>query len=233
MSTFALVHGAWHGAWCWERLTPELESLGHQVITMDLPGDDSSASFDDYAEVVCASLNDFAGEDLVLVGHSMAGNTIPLVAARRTVQRVVYLCALIPVPGRTRVQQMTEDTEMLNPEYPRGLSVSDSDGRRTWVDSELAHFHMYGDCDQQTASATFARLCPQATYPYRLPCSMPAHPVVETTYVLCTEDRVVNSDWARRAARERLQADVVELPGSHSPFLSRPHELADVLHGLA
>ena len=56
MSTFALVHGAWHGAWCWERLTPELEALGHRVITLDLRSDDSSASFDDYADAVCAAL---------------------------------------------------------------------------------------------------------------------------------------------------------------------------------
>lgn len=50
MSTF----GMWHGAWCRDRLTPELEALGHRVIVMDLPIDDSAASFDDHAGVVCA-----------------------------------------------------------------------------------------------------------------------------------------------------------------------------------
>ncbi len=232
MSTYALVHGAWHGAWCWERLTPELEALGHRVIAMDLPCEDGSATFDDYADVVCASMSDQPGDDLILVGHSLAGNTIPLVAARRAVSRLVYLCALIPMPGRSLAEQMAGDAEMLNPDYSRGLSEKDSEGRRTWVDKELARFHMYGDCDADTVEAAFARLCPQATHPYRQPCTLPAHPGLRTTYVLSEEDRVVNAGWARRAAKERLNADVIEMPGSHSPFLSRPAHLAEVLNSL-
>lgn len=232
MSTFTLVHGAWHGAWCWERLTPELESMGHRVITMDLPGDDSSASFDDYADTVGAALGDHPGDDLILVGHSMAGNTIPLVAAQRPVRRLVYLCALIPIPGQTLVHQMANDSEMLNPDYAQGLGESDSDGRRAWVNKETARKHLFGDCDEDTASAAFTRLCPQATHPYRLPCSLAALPVVDSTYVLSTEDRIVNPDWSRRSARERLDAELIELPGSHSPFLSRPADLAELLDRL-
>ncbi len=232
MSTFALVHGAWHGAWCWERLTPELESKGHRVISMELPCDDGSATFDDYADIVCAALGDRPGDDLTLVGHSLAGNTIPLVATQRPVRRLVYVCALIPIPRQSLSQQMSDDKEMLNPDFAQGLSERDSEGRRTWVDQELAHFHLFGDCDDVTASAAFERMCPQATHPYRLPCSLPALPTVDSTYVVCTEDRIVNPHWARRSARERLQADLVELPGSHSPFLSRPRELAELLHGL-
>jgi pimeloyl-ACP methyl ester carboxylesterase len=232
MSTFALVHGAWNGAWCWERLTPELESKGHRVISMELPCDDGSATFDDYADIVCAALGDRPGDDLTLVGHSLAGNTIPLVATQRPVRRLVYVCAMIPIPRQSLSQQMSDDKEMLNPDFAQGLSERDSEGRRTWVDQELAHFHLFGDCDDVTASAAFERLCPQATHPYRLPCSLPALPTVDSTYVVCTEDRIVNPHWARRSARERLQADLVELPGSHSPFLSRPRELAELLHGL-
>jgi pimeloyl-ACP methyl ester carboxylesterase len=56
MTTFALVHGAWHGAWCWEQLTP-LQRAGHDVVTMDLPSEDGAATFDTYADVVCAALD--------------------------------------------------------------------------------------------------------------------------------------------------------------------------------
>ena len=79
MSTFALVHGGWHGAWCWERLTPELEALGHRLISLDLPSDDSSASLDDYADVVCAALADVDGDDRVVIGHSLAGQTAEVI----------------------------------------------------------------------------------------------------------------------------------------------------------
>jgi hypothetical protein len=121
---------------------------------------------------------------------------------------------------------------MLNAEYSKGLSDSDSEGRRTWIDKEIACRHLFGDCDDETAFAAFARLCPQATKPYRQPCSLVEFPAVDSTYVLCTEDRIVNPDWSRREAPQRLNADVVALPGSHSPFLSRPAHLAAVLDSL-
>ena len=60
MATFALVHGGYHGPWCWERLTPFLQQAGHHVVTMDLPLEDSTATFDTYADVVCAALDDRA-----------------------------------------------------------------------------------------------------------------------------------------------------------------------------
>ncbi|ORB63403.1 alpha/beta fold hydrolase [Mycolicibacterium tusciae] len=232
MATFALVHGAWHGAWCWERLTPELEKLGHRVITMDLPIDDSSATFDDYADIVCRAVDHCSGEDLVLVGHSLAGLTVPLVAARRPLRRVVYLCALLPKLGVPLTQQMAEDTVMLNPDYAKGLGDKDSEGRRAWVDEVIARRHLFDDCDEAVASAAVARLCPQATNPYRIPCSLSEMPTVDSTYVLCTEDRIVNPVWSRRIARERMRAELIELPGSHSPFLSRPRDLAAVLDGV-
>src|ERR1700682_4384448 len=94
MATFGLVHGAWHGAWCWEALIPELQPRGHRAIAMDLPSDQRAATFDDYAAAVAASLP--PNPDLVLVGHSLAGMVIPLVALRRPVQLLVFLCALIP-----------------------------------------------------------------------------------------------------------------------------------------
>jgi pimeloyl-ACP methyl ester carboxylesterase len=233
MSTFALVHGAWHGAWCWEHLTPELEALGHRAITMDLPVDDSSASFEDYADVVCSAVADVDGDELVVVGHSLAGHTVPLVAARRPIRRLVYLGALVPIPGQSFVQQMSEDPAMLNADYPKGLGPKDSEDRRAWVDEDLARHHLFGDCDEHTAAAAVARLRPQALHPYRLPCSLTAFPEVDASYVVCDADRMVNPDWSRRIARERLNADVVELPGSHSPFYSRPGILARLLDGMA
>jgi pimeloyl-ACP methyl ester carboxylesterase len=232
MSTFALVHGAWLGAWCWERLTPELESLGHRVITMDLPCDDGSATFDDYADVVCEALDDIPGTDLIVVGHSLGGLTIARVAARRPVRHLVYLCAIPPLPGHSLTEQIADDKEMLNPDYLKGIGDMDPDGRRPWIDRDLAIRILFGDCDDASATWAFARFRPQGTYGYGLPFSS-ALPSVDSTYVLCADDCMVNPSWSRKIAPERLQADVVELPGSHSPFLSRPRELAELLHGLA
>ena len=70
MTTFALVHGAWHGAWCYERLQAALDDLGHASLAMDLPVDDPDATFIDYAETALMAARD-VGDDLVLVGHSL------------------------------------------------------------------------------------------------------------------------------------------------------------------
>jgi pimeloyl-ACP methyl ester carboxylesterase len=199
---------------------------------MELPVDDSSASFDDYADAVCAAVADVDGDELVVVGHSLAGQTIPLVAARRLIRRLVYLCALVPIPGQSFVQQMSEDQEMLNADYPKGLGSKDSEDRRAWVDEDLARLHLFGDCDEHTAAAAVARLRPQSLHPYRLPCSLTAFPEVDASYVVCDADRMVNPEWSRRIARERLNAELIELPGSHSPFYSRPKMLAELLTGV-
>jgi pimeloyl-ACP methyl ester carboxylesterase len=227
VTAFALVHGAWHGAWCWERLGPELEARGHRVVAVDLPSDDATATFQTYAEVVVTALD--AEEDVVVVGHSLAGLTIPLVAAQRPVRRLVYLCALAPVPGRSFTEQLSIEPDTLLPEYRAGLAGPDEEGMTRWQDEALARAVLYADCGERDAGAAFARLRPQARRPHAQPCRLEALPATPRTYVVCDEDRLVNPDRARRVARKRLDADLVELPGGHSPFLSRPRELAAVL----
>jgi pimeloyl-ACP methyl ester carboxylesterase len=212
-------------------LTPLLTDRGHHVIAPDLPCDDPAATFDDYAEVVCDALG--RRDDVVVVGHSLAGHTIPLVAARRPVRRLVYLCALVPELGRSLTDQLREDTEMLNPVYLKALGKTDELRRRAWVDEELARSLLFGDTDDEVARATFERLRPQALYPYAKPFSLGSFAAVASTYIVCADDRLVSPQWSKRIAHDRLGAELVELPGSHSPFLSRPAHLADVLHGLA
>jgi pimeloyl-ACP methyl ester carboxylesterase len=81
VSTFGLVHGGGFGAWCWERLIPELEARGYEAATVDLTPEDQAAGATRCAELV---LQAFAAiEEPVLVGHSLAGLIIPLVAAQR------------------------------------------------------------------------------------------------------------------------------------------------------
>src|SRR3954470_6725210 len=114
MTGFGLVHGAGLGAWCWERLIPALEAQGHQAATVDLPLNDPSAGASRLAEMV---LEAFAGfEDLVLVGHSLSGLVIPVVASRRPVRRLVFLHAVLPGPGMSLAGQVAAEPDMFNPE---------------------------------------------------------------------------------------------------------------------
>ncbi|KUI23765.1 hypothetical protein AU196_01785 [Mycobacterium sp. IS-1742] len=232
MTTFALVHGGWHGRWCWDLLTPLLERGGHRVVTMDLPCDDPRADLEDYADVVCAALAECGG-DITLVGHSLGGNTIPIVAVRRPVSHLVYLCAVLPLPGSSLMDQVADDPGMLNPGYLPALSEPDDQNRQVWVDPALTRRHLYADCDDAVAAAAMARLRPQALHPMLQPYPLRELPAVDSTYVVCTDDLMVPSEWSRRVAPGRVGADLIELPGSHSPFLSRPRALAEVLLGVA
>jgi alpha/beta hydrolase family protein len=91
MATFSLVHGAWHGGWCWNLLRKELETRGHVVHTPDLPCEDVGAGVAEYAAAVPAAD--------VGVGHSLGGFTLPYVAARTH----VFLTALVAGTGWTDV----------------------------------------------------------------------------------------------------------------------------------
>ena len=122
MSIFALVHGAWHGPWCWDRLTPLLQERGYEVIVPDLPSADTELGLEDYADAIERALGD--ADDVILVPHSLGGLSGPVVAARRPLKALVYLCALVPEPGLSFVGAALRGEE---PVLPIG---GGRDGRR-------------------------------------------------------------------------------------------------------
>ncbi len=232
MATFGLIHGAWHGAWCWERLVPLLAARGHRVATVDLPCEDPAAGCVRYAEVADGALP--AADDLVLVGHSLAGLTIPLLAARRPVRALVFLCAVLPAFGRSLNEQVAADPAI----YASGYL--DHPGRRrhrdggvSWLDPAAVAAIYYQDCSPEDARWAFSRLRRQAAAPRQERCPLAAWPPGRRVSIYCREDRAVSPEWSRRAAPERLGVEAIALPGGHSPFLSRPTELAAVLDEVA
>ncbi|HEV8307044.1 MAG TPA: alpha/beta hydrolase [Methylomirabilota bacterium] len=228
MTTFGLVHGAWHGAWCWDRLVPELEGRGHRTVAIDLPCEDPAAGFVHYAEVVDRALG--AADDLVLVGHSLGGLTIPLVAARRPVRCLVFLCAGLPLFGRSLDDQVAAEPDIYVPGYlTHPGRVLHPDGSTSWRDAASARAIFYQDCTPREAEWAWARLRRQAATPRREPCPLTAWPEATRVSIIGREDRAIAPAWSRRAARERLSVEALELPGGHSPFLSRPTELAALL----
>jgi hypothetical protein len=227
MTTFGLVHGAWHGAWCWELLEHELTARGHRAASMDLPITDPHAGSAAYAQVVGQALP--AGDDdIVLVGHSLAGVTLPIVALARPVRRTVYLCGVMRDPGRSLKECSEDGTDAdMTPPGITGLDYAD-DGASTWTSFADARRLMYDDVAETAARRAFERLRPQYTLWFET-APNDRWPDVPSTYILCAEDRIVDPTWARRTVPPRLGVDPIELPGSHSPMLSRPADLADLL----
>jgi pimeloyl-ACP methyl ester carboxylesterase len=224
MTTVVLVHGAYHGAWCWERLVPELTSRGLATLTPDLPCDDAGAGLAEYAEVVDAAVGD--SDDLMLVGHSLGGSTIPLIAARRPVRQMVFLCSVPIPPGPPVVGQLPS---LVWPAYLAAPRFHDEMGRELMA-NQSARELFFDDVDEPEALRAVARLRPQAQRPLIEPSPLRSWPDVPYRVILTADDRVVSVT----AAQSWLGAHgALILPGSHSPFLSRPAALADMLVALA
>ncbi|HUR85736.1 MAG TPA: alpha/beta hydrolase [Solirubrobacteraceae bacterium] len=227
MTTFALIHGAWGSGWHWGDVPSQLRGMGHEAVAPDLPCEDPGPTFDDYAGVVLAALEDVEGDDVVVVGYSLGGHTAPLVASRRPVRALVYLAALLPEPGLSFDDQFARGDRMLLPDYRAG--IEGTAGASRWVDLDVYRATSCHDCAAPVAQARFERSRGQSNRPYGRPCSLTAHPNVPTSYVLCTEDRLMNNAFWRVAVPERLGVEPIELGAAHTPMSSHPAELAALL----
>src|SRR5262249_42537885 len=98
MAHFVLIHGAWHGSWCWRAVIAELARSGHRAFAPALPCDDANASWPDYLAATTAVLEDRSGE-LVAVGHSLGGGVAPLLVGTWPVRRLVFVCSYPPAVG--------------------------------------------------------------------------------------------------------------------------------------
>jgi pimeloyl-ACP methyl ester carboxylesterase len=99
MTSFVLIPGAGGSAWYWHRVVPLLREAGNEAIAVDLPGDDQTAGLPEYASLVTGAIG--GRDDVVLVARSPGGFTAPLAAARPGVRALVFVNAMIPVPGET------------------------------------------------------------------------------------------------------------------------------------
>jgi len=226
---FVLVHGAYHGGWCWERLCPELERLGHRTLAVDLPIDDPTAGAAEYAAAALEQMAD--RERPVVVGHSMAGLVIPLVAAKRPVRRLIFVAALLPKVGGSVTEQRA--AERVDGHVPLASTEWTEVEPGLWtIGGNTARELFFHDVPRAVADRAIARLRPQAYGFMHEVTPLTVWPNVESGYVLAQDDRAVNPAWSRQVAQERLGVEPIEIAGGHSPFLSRPAELAGVLDAM-
>ncbi|HQR10183.1 MAG TPA: alpha/beta hydrolase [Casimicrobiaceae bacterium] len=224
MTTFVLVHGAFGSSAELAPVIPELDALGHRAIAVDLPCTDPAATLDDYARAVVDAMAGIAGP-VVIVGHSAGGATISLVPARTRVDRLVYVTAFVPEPGRSIADIAGADV------HATILSVSHDDGNgcRSF---DLELLASLAPPEQRDAYLAFLRVTqrPQGWAALEQPWPGRSLPDVPRTYVLCTEDQIIPPARQREMAA-RLGVEPIEIASEHAVFSFRPRELAAVLVG--
>jgi pimeloyl-ACP methyl ester carboxylesterase len=97
VATLAPIHGGGGSAWDWQLVVPELRERGHEPLAVDLPSEDESAGWWEYADAAVNAVGE--RQDVIVVGHSLGGFTAPLVCARIPVDLLVLVAAMIPSPG--------------------------------------------------------------------------------------------------------------------------------------
>jgi pimeloyl-ACP methyl ester carboxylesterase len=229
MTTFGLVAGGGHNAWCWDRVVPELEARGHEAVAIDLPTGQADMGLEDFATAVVNGLAGVTG-DIVLVGHSLAGRYLPLAAGQLPGSRMIFLAALIAEEPSDEVPAAGQPAA---PPAGGGRGKFDEQGRLYFTPEDAAAA-FYSDCDEETTAWAVAHLVPQGVKVIREPFPKGGWPAgTRAAYILCKEDAVVSAERAREMAVDRVGVEPVEMSGGHSPFLSQPVALVDVLEHLA
>ena len=227
-----LVHGAWHGAWCWAALQSELDSRGIASLAIDLPG--HGTSLDDFGDLVgnanyVARILAKLDQPVVLVGHSYGGAVITQAGSpAANVVHLVYISAFVPDIGETVIglSQSVPDA----PTKLSGAMVITNDGFST-IDPELARDVFYAHSDAASAAAHVGRLCAQPFAAFTQPASNAAWRHIPSTFIRCTDDQAVHISLQDHMATHCTFTATIDT--DHSPFASAPAETADIIERIA
>jgi len=230
MSTFVFVHGGAHGAWCWSPLLPHLEA---PALAIDLPGrgkrpaDLATATCDSFADSAAADIESAGLSDVILVGHSMAGLTLPRVAARipERLERLVFVSCLVPPDGK-RLQHIAD------PELQAAASETETAQRTASGLPEDVARHMF--CNDMTEAQTrfvLDHCCPEAPGILLEPSDLTglAQPIPRT-YVRLLRDQALSQVVQDRSIAALGEVEVVALDTGHDVMISNPLALAGVLN---
>jgi pimeloyl-ACP methyl ester carboxylesterase len=234
--TYVLVHGGGFAGSCWDELIPFLEG---DVVAVDLPGrgrhpgDLATLTVGDFVDSVVADIVDADLNDVTLVGHSLAGITLPGVAGKipDRLRRLVFVSCAVPPDG-------VPLAEVLEGFSPHAAEIAQQLGDRL-VDSsgalhpDLATVMFCNDMDAEQTASTLERMVPEAMLVMSEPADLSGlRNAVPRTYVRLLEDAIVNLSTQDRMIENLGGAEVADLDSGHMAMISRPADLARLLNEL-
>ena len=227
MRSFLLIHGAWHGGWYWRPLAQLLEAAGFSSEIIELPGDQPGRYLGDDAAIAFDAIGRIDG-DVIVVGHSLGGLLAPFVASHPRACGLVMLAALLPEFDVSAAEQRERNPEIYSRAYREAPLIRHADGS-TEVPPEVGIDLMFNTCAPDVAELAASRLRRQYWESFAEPSPVWCWPDVPTMIVGCTADRLTPSTAMREAARGIPGAEYCEIASDHTPMLSAPETLADLL----
>jgi pimeloyl-ACP methyl ester carboxylesterase len=233
--TIVLVHGAWHGGWCWERLTPLLEQAGYRVLTPTLAGLgarqaelSTQINMDTHVNEI-AALVQAQPVPVVLLGHSYAGYVISGVADRLAdsgkLRSLIYLDAFVPQDGERLADTRT-------PEDLAKMEASFATGNPAYAKIPAKFFGITNDADIAWVDAQLTDH-PAGTYLQRIALKNKLPASLKRSYIACISPKLATID----ASKERVRADAswryVELATGHDCMVTEPAALSQLILSLA
>ena len=234
MSTFLLVHGSWHGAWCWYKIVPRLERAGHTVIVPDLqshgrdwtpPG---QVTLQDYVDRICQLLDEQT-EPVILVAHSRGGIIISQVAEQRPkkVSLLVYLAAFLIPTGETVLTYFYKDKDCL---IVPNIEINRQQG---WdmLKTEAFQAALYADCSAEDIALAQLLLTPEPLSPAATPLQLTQVNFgrIPRVYIELLQDRAVSPALQRLMYTQLPCQQIISIEASHSAYFSKPDALAEHL----
>ena len=235
MNTYVLIHGSWHGSWCWNKVAPLLEKQGQKVLTPDLPGHGgdntpiAEISLQAYVDKVLDVIN-AQPDPVILVGHSMGGVVITQTAEQQPdkIKTLVYLCAFLPRNGESLFQLAQQDQAS---QVLPNLMPNEAEGWMTLPEEALQTI-FYHDCNADDVAFAKAQWTPKEPMaPVGTPVQISAANFgqVPRVYIECLQDKTLGPAMQRTMYSATPCRQLLSLNTSHSPFLSAPQSLVEHL----
>lgn len=218
--TYVLIPGAGSGPWYWHLVERRLLERGCRVITPELPVDDDTAGLADYVDAIEAAIGEET--NLILVAQSMGALSASIVAARRKVDRLVLVAAMIPAPGETGGEWWGNTGQQ-----QAAGEMAEREGRDPDAFDPVEVF--LHDVAPDVVEESAHHVKDQSSRPFQDPWPLEDWPAVETRVVAARYDRLFPLEFMQRLSRERLGIEPDVIDSGHLPALARPDELAALL----
>jgi pimeloyl-ACP methyl ester carboxylesterase len=238
--TFILVHGAWHGAWCWAAVINQLRKLGDRAFALDLPGHGASninrsqATLTGYVDTVAGFIEGQDVKDMVLVGHSLGGMTISGVVQKipSRIKRVIYISAIVPRDGESAIHTLP-DGDAIARQMESMRSLPDPSAP---VDEQMFRTDYIQDGTRDLQDFVLAALVPEPVAPMLEPVAMKDFYTcaVPQSFLVCEEDISRGpGHWHPNFSSRLANPTMRFVKAGHEIMFTAPVQCARALHELA